>query len=212
MLCRSFTHEMRSASIRQRFLLWTTLAVILHGLLYLMLAHALEPLDHLLGWPVWFPLFRSTALTIVPALLVGLLIGYQKRVYKPLVTIPLGVLVYWGYIWRYSKLPWCMTSIFYETRCLAVPGILLSIWISQRGYRLSARHVQDVPDRSHGVTRLVKFRNGWKWPLMILAIVLLFVRIAYYMPFLADDALISLRYAQRLDRGAWVNLDGRPAR
>ena len=78
MLCRSFTHEMRSASIRQRFLLWTTLAVILHGLLYLMLAHALEPLDHLLGWPVWFPLFRSTALTIVPALLVGLLIGYQK--------------------------------------------------------------------------------------------------------------------------------------
>ncbi len=35
----------------------------------------------------------------------------------------------------------------------------------------------------------------------ILAIVALYVHTAYYLPFISDDALISLRYAQRLLAG-----------
>ena len=100
----------------RRFLFWTILTAVFHGLLCQLLAAVLNLADGALTqhryWSVllWLPLVRGVSVIIIPALTVGFTLGHKRGIYKPLVTLPLGVATYWVYRWWFWVLPWFVRS------------------------------------------------------------------------------------------------------
>ena len=199
----------------KRFCFWIIVTALLHGLLCWLLSAGLTTADATLArhhyWSllVWFPLVRGATLAILPALAVGFALGHKQGIYKPLATIPLGVVAYWAYQWWFHALPW-----FIELRYLYVPCILLSACFARWGYRLSARESSANPDATledGSAPEASPFGNRWKWATILVLVAILLAHAWRYMPHLEDDALISLRYAARLLAGhglTWT--DGPP--